>query len=64
MLKYNKKGFIAGIPARDLADDEVAKYGRARLMESGLYDEIEEKKQKSKRESVKRSAEAEEVQND
>lgn len=38
MLIYNGKGFIPGIPARDLDDAEVEKYGGEKLLlETGLY---------------------------
>ncbi len=38
MLKYIGKGFIPGIPARDLNSDEVKKHGGVKfLLETGLY---------------------------
>ena len=37
MLKYIGNGWIDGIPARDLNDDEVKKYGEKVLLDSGLY---------------------------
>jgi len=37
MLKYVGKSFIVGVPARDLTDVEAALYGKARLLDSGLY---------------------------
>ena len=37
MLKYVGGGFLRGVPARDLKDDEVARYGYAYLVRSGLY---------------------------
>ena len=36
-LTYLGHGFIAGIPARDLEGDEIEKYGKERLLNSGLY---------------------------
>ena len=46
MLKYIGKGFIAGIPARDLTDAEVKKYGGVKvLVSTGLF----EKPKKSKK---------------
>jgi hypothetical protein len=36
-LIYRGGGFIVGIPARDLEGDEVKKYGKDRLLKSGLY---------------------------
>ena len=38
MLKYNGDGFVAGVPARDLTDEEVEGLGGVeRLLASGLY---------------------------
>lgn len=39
MLIYVGKGFIPGIPARDLTDEEIEKGGwdAAKLVKSGLY---------------------------
>jgi len=38
-MKYLHNGFLAGVPARDLTEDEVKKYGKKRLLDSGLYKE-------------------------
>ena len=38
-MKYLHNGFLKGVPARDLTDEEVKKYGRKRLLDSGLYEE-------------------------
>ena len=46
-MKYIGKGFIVGIPARDLTDEEVRQYGRRRLLDSGLY--IDNKSRKETR---------------
>ena len=54
MLRYIGKGFIVGIPARNLTDEEVSQFNKRRLLESGLYVEVRERKKKSQ-ESVKRS---------
>lgn len=44
MLKYIGKGFIPGIPARDLNDDEVKKYGGVKfLVGTGLFAKPEKK---------------------
>jgi hypothetical protein len=44
MLKYIGKGFIPGIPARDLSDEEVKKYGGAKvLLETGLFEQPKKK---------------------
>lgn len=41
----HKRGWLPGVPARDLSIEEVERYGRKRLLDSGLYaeDEPEEK---------------------
>lgn len=50
MLKYNGKGFLTGVPARDLTDDEVNQFGKDKLLKSGLYtEEGKERSKKSKR---------------
>jgi len=45
-MKYLSKGFIKGVPARDLSDEEVKKYGRKRLLDSGLYEETRKPREK------------------
>ena len=37
MLRYTGKGFLRGVPARDLREDEVTKFGYSYLVRSGLY---------------------------
>lgn len=37
MLKYLGGGYIPGIPARDLTDKEVQKFGNELLVSTGLY---------------------------
>ena len=37
MLKYLGGGFLRGVPARDLEDFEVRKFGYSYLVRSGLY---------------------------
>ena len=39
-MKYVGKGFLTGIPARDLTAVEVRWYGAERLERSGLYKEF------------------------
>ena len=39
MLIYIGGGFIHGVPARNLSDEEVKQHGKARLLASGLYKE-------------------------
>ncbi len=43
MLKYIGQGFIPGIPARDLKDHEVEKFGEEFLLKTGLFAKPEEK---------------------
>lgn len=43
MLKYVGDGWIDGVPARDLRDDEVQVYGEKRLLESWLYVKVKSK---------------------
>lgn len=40
MMRWNGKGFIPGIPARDLTDAEVEQHGEKVLLASGLYDVV------------------------
>ena len=37
-------GFIAGVPARDLSADEARRYDEKRLLASGLYVLVEDKR--------------------
>lgn len=37
MLKYKGGGFLRGVPARDLKDYEVERFGYSFLVRSGLY---------------------------
>lgn len=48
MLKYQHNGFIPGVPARDLTDEEAAIHGKRRLLASGHYQEIRERKARTK----------------
>ena len=42
MLKYIGDGFIVGIPARDLSDEEVEQLGGEKyLVRTGLYERTE-----------------------
>ena len=47
-VKYKGGGFLLKIPARDLSEDEVKRYGLKRLLASGLYEEIKPPKRKKK----------------
>jgi len=50
MLRYVGDGFIPGIPARDLTDDEVKKYGGEKLLLStGLFAKSKPKKVEKKK---------------
>ena len=44
MFVYVGKGFIPGIPARNISDDEATIYGKKRLLASGLYKYQKDKK--------------------
>lgn len=44
MWKWNGKGFMLGIPARDLSDEEARKIGINRVKASGLYEHKRDKK--------------------
>ena len=45
MLVFNGKGFIPGIPARDLSEAEVKKYGGVKyLLSLGIYEKPAKKK--------------------
>ena len=48
MLRYIGNGFLKGVPARDLTDDEAKQYGEKRLLSSGLYQKPKETKQTKK----------------
>lgn len=39
LIYVGNGGFIPNVPARDLTEAEVAKYGKAMLLRSGLYAE-------------------------
>lgn len=40
MLKYCGDGFLPGVPARDLNNNDVKKFGNERLLMSGIYFEV------------------------
>lgn len=47
MLKYIGKGFIPGIPARDIRDDEIEKLGGEEfLLGTGLFEKPKKKRVK------------------
>ena len=50
-MKYIGNGFIVGVPARDLTDEEVMQYGRRRLLDSGLYTEVKKSRKETQREA-------------
>lgn len=42
-LRYTGDGFMPGVPARDLTEDEVKEHGGLRLLlATGLYERVEE----------------------
>ena len=46
-LKWNGKGFVYHIPARDLTEEEVEKYGGERaLLKLGIYERVEQPKKR------------------
>lgn len=44
MLIYvgHKRGWLPGVPARNLSDEEAETHGRKRLIDSGLYIELDD----------------------
>ena len=49
MLKYIGKGFIPGIPARDLSGDEIKKYGGIKfLLATGLFERPRQERDRPK----------------
>jgi hypothetical protein len=44
MLRWKGSGWIPGVPARDLSEEEAKKFGKLRLIGSGLYEQVKEKK--------------------
>lgn len=49
-LKFVGEGFLPGVPARDLREDEIEKHGgAAALIASGLYEEAEQPFEKADR---------------
>lgn len=46
-MKYIGNGFIPGVPARDLSEEEVKEFGKRWLKRSGLYEDfpVEEKEE-------------------
>ena len=45
-LIYSGRGFLAGVPARNLSEKESKRYGIKRLVESGLYEKARQKSNK------------------
>jgi len=43
MIRYIGKGFIIGIPQRDLTDQEAEYYGKRKILKSGIYKEVKVK---------------------
>lgn len=39
-LRHTGKGFLPGVPARDLSADEADEHGREALLASGCYEEV------------------------
>lgn len=47
-LRYVGGGYFHGVPARDLTEEEAEQYGRATLLRSLLYVEMDEEPEKGK----------------
>lgn len=41
-LRWTGAGFLHGIPARDLSEDEVKQFGKKYLLTTGLYEEVKD----------------------
>jgi hypothetical protein len=63
-MKYIGGGFLQGVPARDLTEEEVRKYGKSRLLQSGLYIEDAPKVSRKFKRSEAAEAVTEETKND
>lgn len=59
MLRYIGKAFIVGVPARDLTDEELTRFNKRRLLDSGLYIEVREKKVKKKYQETEKQSDSE-----
>lgn len=58
-LKFiGDNGYIHGIPARDLSDEEVETYGEEMLLASGMYEAIEEKDNDKNKDEVNHGIES------
>jgi len=57
MLRYIGKGYLVGVPAKNLTSEEVEKYGKRRLLESGLYIEIKKSRKETRIEAGSSPAE-------
>ena len=53
MLKYIGPGYIVGIPARDLTDDELKKLNLKELIQSGIYTEVTHGNRSIKKDTVR-----------
>jgi len=63
-MKYIGGGFLQGVPARDLTEEEVRQYGKSRLLQSGLYIEDAPKVSRKFKRSEAAEAVTEETKND
>lgn len=58
MLKYIGDGFLVGVPARDLTDEEVKLHGGVvALVKTGLYAKVEESAEKPAKKQAKKDGE-------
>jgi hypothetical protein len=59
-LKFVGEGFLPGVPARDLGEDEIEKHGgAAALIASGLYEEVKVAQPAEKKAAEKATKEGE-----
>lgn len=64
MLIYKGGGYLVGVPARNLTDEEVKEYGKDRLLKSGLYVEDAPKASRKYKRSEAAEAVTEGLEND
>ena len=57
IVKYVGTGFLPGVPARDMTNDEAREYNISRLLKSGLYQIQRPKRQPRKVEAEPKESE-------
>lgn len=53
MYKYLGGGFLPGVPARDLTDEEARQYGIKKISKSNLYKHVKDKIKKVSEQDTK-----------